>query len=113
MKPTETVKLVAVVKALCPAQAIDQFTPDAWHEVLAPCDLEDCLRAVRELAGRQPYISVSDIATVVRETRRVNASKHRDRVPLADPDDVAAYRAELVRNRRAAGSSTPTRELTQ
>ena len=49
MTPAETVLLVAYVKACCPQQAIGEYTPDAWHDLLGDLDLADCKEAV---AGR-------------------------------------------------------------
>ena len=41
MTPTEIVGLVRLVKALCPSQAIDEYTPDAWHLVLDDITVAD------------------------------------------------------------------------
>ena len=61
MKPTETVKLTRTVKALCPHQAIDAYTPDVWHDVIGHLQFADCMKAVAALNGRQPFIAPSDI----------------------------------------------------
>ena len=34
MTPQETLLLTRYVKACCPQQAMDDFTPDAWHDLL-------------------------------------------------------------------------------
>ena len=35
MTPSETVLFIRYVRACCPQQAIDEYTADAWHDVLA------------------------------------------------------------------------------
>lgn len=69
MKPTDAVKLTRTVKALCPHQAIDTYTPDAWHVVLGHLDLADCLEAVAAINGRQPFIAPSDIIAEIAAQR--------------------------------------------
>lgn len=62
MTPTETVKLVAIVRQLWPSMKIDEHTPDAWHVTLDDLDLADALAAVRHLArSRSGYIAPADI----------------------------------------------------
>lgn len=61
MRRTETVKLTRTVKALCPHQAIDEYTPDVWHDVIGHLELADCMSAVAAVNGRQPFIAPSDI----------------------------------------------------
>jgi hypothetical protein len=69
LKPTEAVKLTRTVKALCPHQAIDAYTPDAWHVVLGHLDLADCMEAVAAINGRQPFIAPSDIIAEIASQR--------------------------------------------
>lgn len=61
MRHTETVRLTRTVKALCPHQAIDEYTPDAWHVILGHLNLADCMEAVAAVNGRQPFIAPADI----------------------------------------------------
>lgn len=72
MKQADTVKLTRTVRALCPHQAMDSYTPDAWHVVLGHLDLADCMAAVAEINGRQPFIAPSDIV------REIAAQRGRD-----------------------------------
>src|ERR1700734_4510496 len=56
MTPKETVLLVAYVNACCPQQAMDEYTPDAWHDLLGDLDLAGCRQAVVTVAKRQPFV---------------------------------------------------------
>src|SRR5690606_14585339 len=46
MTPEEAVILARYVKAMCPQQRLDEYTADAWYDVLAPYPLEDARAAV-------------------------------------------------------------------
>lgn len=70
MNNREAVMLVRYVRALCPSQKIDEFTPDAWSDVLAGYELDDCRAACVALAARQPFIAPAEIITEVRKARR-------------------------------------------
>ena len=65
MTPTETVMLCRFVKALCPQQAIDSYTPDAWHEVIGHLDLDECKAAVVIGARRSAFIAPAEIIAEV------------------------------------------------
>ena len=76
MAPEETILLVAYIRASCPQQAMNEYTPDAWHDVLS-CEpwltLEAARSAVVELKRRQPFADVSEIiaqAKVMRSKQR-------------------------------------------
>lgn len=69
MNREQTVKLTRTVKALCPHQAIDEYTPDAWYVVLRHLDLADCMEAVAAINGRQPFIAPSDIVKEIAARR--------------------------------------------
>jgi hypothetical protein len=71
MTPTETVKLVEFVHALCPHQAIDRKTPIAWHAVLRELEFSAAQAAVIALKHSQKFIDVADI---VAQARRSAAS---------------------------------------
>lgn len=70
MTPTETVKLCRMVKAICPAQAIDEYTPDTWHDLLGDLDLGVALAAVKELGQTHRFIAPADINAEVDRRRR-------------------------------------------
>jgi hypothetical protein len=73
MTPRETLALTRFVKACCPQQEIDEYTPEAWHELLGDLSLAQCRVAVRTVARRQPFVAPSEIITEV--ARGINASK--------------------------------------
>jgi hypothetical protein len=98
MTPDETVMLARYVRALCPQQAFDSHTPDAWHDVLGPYRLEDARQAAANLAGRQPFVSPGEIAT---EIRRIRDARIGDTPPAYLPPAGDETGAEYVARRRA------------
>jgi hypothetical protein len=80
----ETAILVRVVRATCPAQKIDEYTPDAWHPILAGISLEDARQAVAALGAELPFIAPADIVKHVRKTRTDRAR----RLPMPCPNVV-------------------------
>jgi hypothetical protein len=115
MTPDETVTLARYVRALCPQQRFDEYTPDAWHDILFPFHLAEARTAAAAIASAQPFVSPGEIAAHVRRARADRLHRHTDPTPQADPDNVAAYQAELRATRAAvaAGHQEPAQhELT-
>lgn len=81
MTPDQTLRLCRIVKALCPQQAMDEFTPDAWHLLLAPVRIEDARTAVETLGRRSAFIAPAEI---IAEVKRIRAKRLAD-TPLPDP----------------------------
>jgi len=80
--------LLRYIRACCPQQAIDEFTPDAWHHLIGHLDANTAHQAVMAVLRRQPFVSPAEI---LHETR------HR---PYERPyADVAA-----AANRRQLGT---------
>ena len=52
MTPDETVALARYVRALCPAQRFDEYTPDAWHDLLHRYTRDEARAAAAAVAGR-------------------------------------------------------------
>ncbi|RYJ29381.1 hypothetical protein CU044_2122 [Streptomyces sp. L-9-10] len=107
MTPDETVVLARYVRALCPQQKFDEYTPDAWHDVLGNYPLTEARTAAATVARQQPFVSPSEIITEIRRRRGNNASDFQGpglpaAVPDADPDDVPAYLAALREQRTSA-----------
>lgn len=100
MTPREAVMLCRYVKACCPQQQFDEYTPDAWHDLLGDLTLNDCREAVRNVAGRQPFVAPAEIRTEVRRLRgtRLDGFQY---VPVEGDDDPDVYLA-AVRAQRAA-----------
>ncbi|MGW4786149.1 zinc finger domain-containing protein [Streptomyces sp. NPDC004230] len=120
MNPSETVILARYVRALCPQQKFDEYTPDAWHDVLADYQLADARAAAAAVAKRQPFVSPAEI---IGEITRIRGDRATDfqgpglpaEVPDADPDDVHAYLAALrgQRTRAADGLELKRRPMLQ
>lgn len=105
MTPTEAVKLTRLVRAICPQQQFDEYTADAWGDLLADLRLEDCTLAVRQLGQQQVFIAPAEIRAAVRKIR----TERIDRTPLPDPDpDMTPVQtiAWLRQMRRAIADGT-------
>jgi hypothetical protein len=107
MNPIEAVTLTRYVKAICPQQKFDEFTSDAWADVLVDIDADEARAAVVRLARRQPFISPAEIIAEIVDVRAEAASDFQGpglpaEVPDADPDDPAAYIAALRQQRYRA-----------
>ncbi|MFF8100105.1 hypothetical protein ACF07S_10070 [Streptomyces sp. NPDC016640] len=107
MTPDETVMLARYVRALCPQQKFDEYTPDAWHDVLADYALPNARAAAAAVARKQPFVSPAEIIAEIRRTRDDRAADIQGpglpaEVPDADPDDVQAYLAALRGQRTRA-----------
>lgn len=70
MTPLEATMLCRFTKAVCPQQAIDDFTPDAWHPLLADIRFEDAKAAVIAAAQVRPFVAPAEIRSEVRRVRR-------------------------------------------
>lgn len=114
MNPNETVMLARYVKALCPQQKFDEYTPDAWHDVLADFALADARPAAAAVARRQPFVSPSEIIAEIRKQRDERAADYQGpglsaEIPDADPDDVPAYLDAIRSQRVRAAEGLPMR----
>jgi hypothetical protein len=93
MTPQETVMLTRYAKACCPASQIDEYTPDAWHDLLGDLLLDDCREGVAAVAKRQPFISAAEIQAEVRRIRSDRISRNPLPAPPAElADDPERYR---------------------
>lgn len=70
MTPTETVAYVRYLKAVFPQQAFDEYTSDAWHDVIGHLDLADARHAAVSVAWRQPFVSPSEIIAEAERKQR-------------------------------------------
>lgn len=96
MTPHETLLLARYVKACCPQQAIDEYTPDAWHDLLGDLPATDCREAVIAVAKRQPFVSPAEIRAEIKRIRRDRLD--REVMPALDAglaDQPGRYQAEL------------------
>lgn len=101
MKPSEVVALVALVHEIQPAQKVSEFTPDAWHDVLAPlpATFEQAREAVARVARRSTWISPSD---VYGELLRILPPQQRRTAPRALPSRFETDEERAARIRRGA-----------
>ncbi len=100
MTPQETVLLVAYVKACCPQQAIGEYTPDAWHDLLGDLSLADAQEAVTAVAKRQPFVAPAEIRAEVREIHLRRLADNPPPAPAPElTDDPEAYRKALLESR--------------
>lgn len=106
MNATEAALLCRFVKAMFPAQQVDEYTPDAWGMALEDIPYDIARIAVAEVAKRHRFIAVSELRQAVTQMRRIAAASVRAVdgprvVHDGDPDDVQAWmthqRAEQVR----------------
>lgn len=101
MNATEAAILCRYVKAACPQQAIDEYTPAAWGDLLADIRLEDAKVAVRAVVSRQPFIAPAEIRD---EVKRIRAKRIADHPILTPPPGTEAeQRAWLGEAKRRIG----------
>lgn len=101
MNRPEAVMLCRLVKSLCPAQTMDEWTPDAWALALDDVDYDDAKQAVVAIVkqpiepGRSRYVEPSHIRG---EVKRIRA-KRIDDAPPFEPSSgeltPGEYAAEL------------------
>lgn len=109
MTDEEVVVLAGYVRALCPQQRFDEYTPDAWYDVLHDYTLDEARTAAATIAGRQAFVAPGEIATEVRKARRTLISVDAEtEPPTADPNDVPLYLRQVRTHRRnVATGRTP------
>jgi hypothetical protein len=95
MTPEETVLLTRYVKACCPQQAIDRYTPDAWYDLLREFGAGECRAAAAAVAMRQPFVAPSEIIAEVERERRAVIGRAR-RAALDQGATLAVTPAERV-----------------
>ncbi|MFD7013966.1 hypothetical protein [Streptomyces sp. NPDC059928] len=116
MDRRETAALLAYIGRLDPRtirierEAHDQL--DRWHELLGDVPMAtphgwDARIAARQHIRVSPYqILPADIARPWESYRRDRLGRHTDPTPSVDPDNQAAWRAELVGTRHAVAAGT-------
>lgn len=117
MDRRETAALLAYIGRLDPrtvrtdqGEARDQLAQ--WHELLGDVPMTtphgwDARTTARQHIRNSPYqIVPADVARPWESYRRERLNRHTDPTPSADPDDQAAWTAELVDARRAVAAGT-------
>ena len=118
MNRTEAARLCRLVKACCPSQAIDEYTPDIWGEILASYAYADAAHVVRDLVGqplepgKSRYIEPGHIIGGIRRMRTQRLTE----APPSDPPSglSAAEYCAWQRQQRlavAAGRAPMTRPV--
>lgn len=102
MSHAEAVLLCRYAKAACPQQAFDQYTPDAWADLLGDLRYVDCQEAVKAVVQRQPFVAPAEIRE---EVKRVRSKRILDFGPIPDPGheigaDPARYRRYMLETTR-------------
>lgn len=103
MNNQETTALCRYVRALCPQQRFDEYTPDAWHDLLGDQQLDDARAAASRIARRQPFVAPSEILAEIRTIRseRLEGFQYE---PQPGDDNPAVYLANLRAQRAAVAS---------
>jgi hypothetical protein len=113
MTPTECVDLVELITHLCPAQAVNAGTPDAWFPLLQDVPLADAIEAVyaSKRAGSR-FVDVTDVLDGVAVIHRARLDAAPEPAPPSQiADDPVAYRAWLADHRAAAAAGHNPLEL--
>ncbi|MEU1309455.1 hypothetical protein ABZ419_11250 [Streptomyces cinnamoneus] len=102
MNEEETVMLARYVRALCPQQRFDEYTADAWHDLLSPYSLDEARAAVtRHIAAGNAFVAVGEIVTEIRKARNDRLDRHTEAEPPAGDLGDRTYKAALLAERRA------------
>lgn len=109
MTQAEAVMLCRFAKACCPQQAFDEYTPDAWFELLGDLRFEDCKEAVIDVVKGQPFVAPSEIRSRIFKVRMRRIERFGYIAPPPElGDDPAAEQkwADAIRRRVADGELT-------
>lgn len=108
MNLTETTDLLRIIKAICPAQAQDEYSPEAWNLILDDVSLPDATAAVRQIA-RSPDTKPLwiDPRMILNEVRRVRTARIDATPTTGAPADPAAYCEWLKSTRQHIADGNP------
>lgn len=118
MNAAEILQVCRLVKALCPSQTFDEFTPDAWTLVLGRFGYADAKQALAEIAsaplepGRSRYIEPGHIVGGI---NRIRSKRVADTMFPEPPAGLTAAEYATWENRTreaiASGTYRPTERL--
>lgn len=102
MNAIESLTLTRFVRAVCPQQKFDEYTPDFWFKLLGDLNFADCEEALIELGKRQTFVSPAEIRAEVKRIRNGRLERAFEDMPELDAhrDDVNAWLAALRDGRR-------------
>jgi hypothetical protein len=98
MNRKEVVMLTRTVTAACPQQAMDDYTPDAWFELLGDLDAAEAASAVAVIAKRQPFVAPSEIRAEVKRVRADRLSRSLLSAPSHELADQPGPYAREIRD---------------
>ena len=110
MNQDEALRLLRMVKAISPAQAVDDYSPEAWALILRKHRYEDAELALEQLGGEREYIHVSHIVGRIKRIRRDRLDDYGtlpDPPSTLDPGDTAAYAEWLRKTTRYIADGKP------
>lgn len=104
MNQQEALTLCRLAKAMCPQQAVDEFTPDAWHMLLDDIRFEDAKDALVAHCKVHAFVAPAEIRTGVKRIRaqRLTAYGHIE-VPAGLEEGEYREFLRLMRRRIADG----------
>ncbi|MGW0933152.1 zinc finger domain-containing protein [Streptomyces sp. NPDC002644] len=107
MTPDEIVVLARYVRALCPAQKFDEYTPDAWADLFGgtPYSLADCRQGAARAAAKKPFVSPAEIIAEVKQLREERLETFQYE-PVPGDDDTTVYLAAYRQQRAACADGT-------
>lgn len=110
MSHTQAVLLCRYAKAACPQQAFDEYTPDAWADLLDDVRFEDAQEALKALVKRQPFVAPAEIRA---EVKRVRSKRIAEFGPIPEPPpeigaDPERYHHWFVNTMQAIGDGDVT-----
>ena len=118
MTQQEWVILFRYVRAMFPQQKFDEYTPEAWYDVLGEYGGNETRAAIAACAAEKPFVSPAEIVAAIRNRRQdtdrdLQGPGQYAEIPDADPDDVQAYLAALrqQRTRAASGEQLTARSI--
>jgi len=106
MTPLEAVALCRLAKACCPQQQFDEYTADAWGELLGDLRFEDAKQALINVVRVQPFVAPAEIRAEVKRIRRQRIDDYGpvDLPPgLSDED----YQRAFIETTRAVADGNP------
>lgn len=94
MTPEEAAVLSAYAEQCAPQQKFNEFTGDAWGDLLADVRFVDAKEAVIAITRRSPWISPAEIIAEVKTMREKRIAEFGPITPPAEVQDgnAAAYR---------------------
>ncbi|MGW4810508.1 zinc finger domain-containing protein [Kitasatospora cineracea] len=98
----EWVVLFRYIRAMYPQQKFDEYTPDAWYEVLAGYDAQAVRTAVAACAAKKPFVAPAEIIAQI-AANAANCMTDFQYEP-GDPDETA--RQYLARRRQQIAAVT-------